>query len=441
MSIQKLESLGVKLPEILLPQEHIALHRWAVIACDQFTQAPDYWEAVRSLAAGSPSTINIILPEAQINETARIQEAQSAMRSYLSGGVFAPARQGSVYIERRTRHTPLRRGIVLAIDLEQYDWHPESRLPIRSTEGTVPERLPPRMAIRRGAALETSHVLLLIDDEEDTVISRLAGVAKAAAPVYSSSLGTAALDSGSITGWFVEAKDAQDCLAQSFEQLAAKARKRYGSDFLFAVGDGNHSLAAAKGVWEEYKANHAGDPRLKEHPARWALVEIENLYDSGIHFEPIHRILFGIDAGIVVDALSALPNTHSEAVADKEALLRLVGDTSNCKRRIGIVAGSIHRVLTIENTDRLVTVDLQPVLDRLISRHGGSIDYIHGSTALFGFLERDQGSVGLVLPPVIKSGFFDTIAAHGPLPRKSFSMGEAEEKRFYIECRRLFEAH
>ncbi|MDR2149740.1 MAG: DUF1015 domain-containing protein [Spirochaetaceae bacterium] len=436
MSTQKLESLGVKLPEILLPAKHIALHRWAVIACDQFTQVPDYWEAVRTVSDGSPSTINLILPEAQITETARIQEAHRAMRTYLADGTFAPARQGCVYIERRTHDTPLRRGIVLAIDLEQYDWQPETRLPIRSTEGTVPERLPARMALRRDAALETSHVILLINDEEDRVISSLAARAKAAPPIYRTDLGIADFDSGSISGWFIDAKDAQDCLAESLEHIASTARKRYGNELLFAVGDGNHSLASAKGVWEEYKLHHAADAQLKEHPARWALVEIENLYDPGIHFEPIHRILSGIDAASVRETLLALPSVQSVAATDKETLLRLVSD--ECKKHIGIVAGNTYTVLSLDTVNRLVTVDLQPVLDKLISQYGGSLDYIHGSSELFRLLETDQKSVGLVLPPVIKSGFFDTIAAYGPLPRKSFSMGEAEEKRFYLECRKLF---
>ena len=433
MNIEELELLGLKFPQILLPAKHIDMQKWAVIACDQFTQNHDYWEAVRKGAAGSASTINLILPEAQINETFRIKEAQTTMRSYLSDGTLVPAGHGCMYVERSTRHAPMRCGIVLAIDLEQYDWHPKSRLPIRSTEGTLPERLPARMAIRECAAVETSHVIILINDEEDTIISSLAAIAKTKTPLYSTRLGNDYVDSGSITGWFVEAESAKHCLVDGLKKLSCKARARYGSEFLFAVGDGNHSLAAAKCVWEEYKASHSGT-NLKDHPARWALVEVENLYDPCIRFEPIHRILFGIDASTVVEALSALPGSQSTTTSDKDTLS--VTNTEDGKRRIGIVAGESCTVITFE-AGHLVTVELQPVLDKLVSR--GSIDYIHGKSDLFRLLEKEQNSVGLLLPPVVKSGFFDAIAAHGHLPHKSFSMGEAEEKRFYIECRRLFD--
>jgi hypothetical protein len=288
---------------------------------------------------------------------------------------------------------------------------------IRSTEGTIKERLPPRMEIRRGAPLEVPHILLLIDDEDDTLLPALAERAKKAAPLYDTPL---MMNSGAISGWALDKEDDWALLAEGLESLAQKAAVRYGAEdaapFLYAAGDGNHSLATAKAVWEEHKKAHADEPGLMSHPARWALVELENLYDPGVAFEPIHRVIFGVTQDAVLRALSRLPGIICKTEQDKPAVIKIETATA------AIAAAS-----------------LQPPLDEFVAAAGASIDYIHGEEELLRLAaDPSRPAVGLLLPPVQTPGLFKTVVKTGPLPRKSFSMGAAEEKRFYLECRRLF---
>ena len=416
--------LGISIPEILLPRE-INLNQWAVIACDQFTQDRGYWEQAEKAAAGAPSCLNLIFPEVFLADgegearTAKIKNIRNSMDSYIKDGLFAPPRNCCVYMERSTPRHPKRRGIILAVDLEQYDWAPESRFLIRSTEGTVKERLPPRMEIRRGAALELPHILILIDDENDSLIPSLGQLARKSRPLYETSL---MMNSGAVTGWALETEEAWAVLADGLETLAGKAGDRYGSvdssggsPFLFAVGDGNHSLATAKAVWEEYKKAHANEPGLENHNARWALVEVENLYDPGISFETIHRVIFNAELSEIMETHSGLENLK-------------------CQPEPG------NRIIHIENrSPAITTASLQPQLDSFVKQKGCSIDYIHGEDEVMRITsDPSKRAVGLILPPVQKEGLFKTVAKTGPLPRKSFSMGDAEEKRFYLECRRLF---
>jgi len=428
----RLAALGVGIPEILLPKEATDLSKWAVIACDQFTQDRDYWERAKIAADTAPSCLNLIYPEVYLEDgtaqtrSERIQSIRKSMNSCLDG-VFAPPRHCCMYLERSTPWHPKRRGLVLSVDLERYDWTPQSRPLIRSTEGTVKERLPPRMEIRRGAPLELPHILLLIDDEGDKLIPSLGEIARVRPPLYETPL---MMNSGSISGWALDTEEAWALLADGLEKLADLALARYGSNilsagddpFLFAVGDGNHSLAAAKAVWEEYKKDHSGEAGLENHPARWALVEVENLYDPGIGFEPIHRVIFGAESGEVLKALSSL------------------GDLRCSQDKPG------SRVIRIENLSPVIaTAGLQPLLDNFVEQRlaeanrNCSIDYIHGEEEVIRLAEdTTRKAIGIILPPVRKDGLFKTVAQSGPLPRKSFSMGSAEEKRFYLECRRLF---
>jgi hypothetical protein len=414
---QRLAALGAAVPEILIPRPGTDLRKWAVVACDQFTQDRKVWEALKAETGTAPSTLNLILPEAflQDNREARIQEIRASMRAYLDGGVFAPPRRCCVYLERSTPRHPRRRGLVLAVDLEQYDWTPGARLLIRATEGTIKERLAPRMEIRRNAPLECPHILLLIDDEEDALIPGLGERAKEKAPLYETSL---MMGAGAVSGWALDQEDGWSLLAEGLERLAQKALARYGAGtpFLYAAGDGNHSLATAKEVWEEYKKFHPHDPALMNHPARWALVELENLYDPGISFEPIHRVIFGVKPGDVLAAISALPGLVCKASGDRPGIIR------------------------VESSQEIIAAaSLQPPLDDLVKAAGGSMDYIHGEEELCRLVSASGGSVvGVLFPALQKSGLFRTVAETGPLPRKSFSMGSAEEKRFYLECRSLF---
>jgi hypothetical protein len=414
---QRLAALGAAVPEILIPRPGTDLKKWAVVACDQFTQDRGFWEALKAETGTAPSTLNLILPEVylQDNREARIADIRRGMRAYLDGGVFAPPRRGCVYLERSTPRHPRRRGLVLAVDLEQYDWSPGARLLIRTTEGTMKERLLPRMEIRRNAPLECPHILLLIDDEEDTFIPGLGERAKKGASLYETSLMKGA---GEVSGWALDNEDDWTLLAEGLERLAQKASGRHGSGtpFLYAMGDGNHSLATAKEVWEEYKKSRPHDPDLMNHPARWALVELENLYDPGISFEPIHRVIFGVKTGDVLASISGLPGLACKTSNDRPGIIQ------------------------VESTEQIIAAaSLQPALDKLVQSGGASMDYIHGEEELYRVVSGSPlPAVGVLFPPLHKSGLFRTVAETGPLPRKSFSMGSAEEKRFYLECRRLF---
>ena len=427
----RLASLGLQLPDILLPRQEFDYKKWAVIACDQFTQDISYWEKLKTETEDAPSTLNLIFPEVYLNtidetsRTNRINSIHTAMNKAMED-VLISLPHCPVYIERSTPYQKKRHGLVIVIDLEMYDWQPASRPLIRATEGTVTERLPPRMEIRKHAPLETSHVLLLIDDEEDALIPDLGMEAKKNLPLYTTSL---MMDSGAITGWQVNSKDSFELLASGLEILAHKANERYGvkdkTPFLFAVGDGNHSLAAAKAVWDDYKANHAGEKQLEANARRYALVEIENLHDPGISFEPIHRVIFGADPAKLLYALSELPGYSITTLGEHKNIFRVASQSQ-----------------------AIAAVDIEPMLEDFLKNSDGElcIDYIHGKDELIrivsesnkeGSSSSNKQATGIILPAINKKGFFKTIAQNGPLPRKSFSMGEACEKRFYIECRTI----
>jgi hypothetical protein len=440
---KRLAALGTAIPEIILPAPAINLEKWAVIACDQFTQDREYWERAKSFIGNAPTALNLILPELYLTEPDvkdRIDSIHQSMPDYLKIGALSPPRHCGLYIERRTPHHDCRRGLILAVDLECYGWRPpEDRLLIRATEGTVAERLPARMSIRRDAVLELPHILLLLDDENNTLLPAIGAIAKKAAPVYETPLMTGA---GDISGWALETEEDLEPLAAGLEKLAARANDRYGVHdavkFLYAVGDGNHSLASAKAVWEEYKAGHAGESGIEKHPSRWALVEIENLYDPGIDFEPIHRAIFGVNVGEVLSALSELPGFECNLIGSWSEVRSKVGDRLAQKTRVGVI-GKNEMWIIEWNATGIATELLQPLLDNFVKEQNldvASIDYIHGEEELLRIITKDS-AVGIVLPPVKKSGLFETVARAGALPRKSFSMGEAIEKRFYLECRKL----
>ena len=468
---QKHASLGLKAPSILLPKTEY-LKKWPVIACDQYTQDRDYWERAKSFADGSPSALNVIFPEVFLSDDGaqrRIENIHSTMKRYLQDGVFSEPRQGFIYIERDTPYQKKRRGLIAAIDLEMYDWHPDARLPIRATEGTVPERLPPRMEIRREAPLELPHILLLIDDETSSFLPSLGDLAKKNAPCYSTRL---MMDSGSVTGWFLDVKEdekkssAFSFAAEQLNDLNRRSKSRYnesitsaasiGEPFLFAVGDGNHSLAAAKGIWEEYKAKNNGqrtenkENREEEaHPCRYALVEIENIYDPAIQFEPIHRVVFNIGFEQTVSLLSELPDFKCRHVNSAEELLELSAgnfaegiEKSAAPNWFAVISEGRYALIQT-SASGIATACLQPLLDSYAKDNPQLIDYIHDEKEVFRLACAGEKTcanekiAGILLPPVRKSGLFETVARTGPLPRKSFSMGHSCEKRFYLESREL----
>lgn len=434
---------GIKVPEILLPKNK-DMSVWSVIACDQYTQDISYWKKAADCAGNSPSTLNLILPEVYLespDRTERIQNIRKTMKNYLSDGIFDDAKEEFIYIERKTGYGRIRKGLVVAVDLDCYEWKPMSKALIRATEATIESRIPPRKEIRKNASLESPHIMLLVNDPSHSLVEKTGELVKNNEPVYDSDL---MLDAGHITGWTVSSEQDMDCVHSALENLKKANSAPDGTSFLFAVGDGNHSLATAKAVWDEYKA----ETGLSDSPVRYALVEIVNIYDEGLTFEPIHRVLFGIDA----DKLSSyvqnkLGGTMSSCTSADE-LERKVKNSSASFGFVSKTEDGKDKFIVLETSVKELAVSrLQPVLDECIascnkdSKAEVSIDYIHGSDEVFRLGAQDRKekrTVSILLPPVAKDSFFATINSRGPLPRKSFSMGEASEKRFYLECRKLF---
>ncbi|MCR5698832.1 MAG: DUF1015 domain-containing protein [Treponemataceae bacterium] len=433
--MKTLEDYGIKVPAILMPNKKVDLKKWAVIACDQYTQDRDYWKKVTDFVGDEPSTLKITLPEVYLNDgdkAQRIEKINRTMQEYLSNGVFADPVNNMIYIERTTGYGRVRKGLVTAIDLESYDWKPEEKAQIRATEATILERIPPRVEIRKNAPIELPHIMLLVNDSAKKLVEATGNAAKKDAPLYQTEL---MCDSGKISGWKVSDELAKTDVLKELERIEKEQTQDDGSVFLFAVGDGNHSLATAKTIWNNLKA--AGAP--SDSPARYALVEIVNIYDEGLTFEPIHRVLFNVDAQKLLSEISAkLGGNVCECSNDKE-LEKAVGSS---KADFGFVyekdGKKTFALLKTPITDLAVS-HLQPALDEFLKANGNSkedIDYIHGSDEVFRLGGKD-GAVSILLPPIAKDTFFATIAKSGTLPRKSFSMGEASEKRFYMEARQL----
>lgn len=430
-------SLGLAVPRVLLPSASVDPRLWAVIACDQFTSEPEYWRGVEDQVGDAPSTLSLILPELYLgtpDEGRRVARILAQMKRCLAEGILREEGPLLVLVERSTPFAAVRRGIVAAVDLERYDFRPGSQSLIRATEGTILERLPPRVAIRREATLELPHVMVLYDDPTQSVLEPLLAAKSSLERLYDFDLMT---DAGHITGYRVQERRMLEGVATAFERLADPDafRSRYGSPdpLLFAVGDGNHSLAAAKELWEETKRS-SGEPLDALHPARFALVELVNLHDSGLGFEPIHRILYGDGEGLLhmaAEEARVLP-TPTE-----EAMLTEIGSGTG-EVRVGFLRPGGFGVLSWESAKgRLPAAVVQELLDRfLVRRPKARIDYIHGEETLKRLSQRPD-SLGLLLPRIEKASFFETIVRDGVFPRKTFSMGEALEKRFYLEARRI----
>ena len=435
------EDIGIQIPRVYLPNAGTDLTKWAVIACDQFTSQPEYWQKVDELVGDAPSTLKLVLPEVFLEkpgEAERIQHIQSSMRAYLDEGILQP-REGLIYVERSVAGRT-RKGIVLCLDLEHYDYTKGSTSLIRATEGTSVERLPARMKIRQGAALELPHILVLIDDPMCTVIESLAQAKPGLERLYDFEL---MLGSGHLRGYGVsEALEAQ--IIGSLRKLAQpevfSAKYSIGTDkpvLLFAMGDGNHSLATAKAVWEKMKPQVGMD-----HPARYALVEIENVHDEGLDFESIHRVLFGLKKNIYAAMQLYFGSNFSHtAVANAQKMIEQVEHAIGLKQAIGIISDGgwpSYGVVEISHpSSNLPVGTLQTFLDAFIKDGGADkIDYVHGEDVVCQ-LGGQPGNAGFYVPGMDKSDLFKTIILDGALPRKTFSMGGAKEKRFYMEARKI----
>jgi hypothetical protein len=437
---QRFAKLGVQVPQVCLPVEGTDFTKWAVVACDQYSSEREYWVSVADLVGDAPSTLNLIFPECYLEDADkadRVKGIQSAMADYLAKRILRPTKPGFILVER---HTPFerhpRKGLMMAVDLECYEYGKDVTTLIRPTEGTIVERLPPRMDIRRGAPLEVPHIMLLIDDPGRTVIEPLHARMNRLPLLYQFDL---MKESGHVRAALVADNSELEGLAAALETLGDKDayHQKYADPhpLLFAVGDGNHSLATAKAIWEETKRSLATDPALMVHPARHALVEVVNIYDEGLPFHPIHRVLFKADqAALLADIATA--GGHFEIMPWADALRKTDQATDgHCFALLSASsAGLIRFTRPVAN---LAAGTIQPILDAHIkARPGAVIDYIHGTESLEA-LARKPGNVGLYLPPVDKGSFFSTVIRDGVMPRKTFSMGEAPEKRFYIEARQI----
>lgn len=410
--------------EILLPDTNrIDGTLWSVVACDQYTSEPDYWKAVEERVGDAPSALHLILPEIYLeNGDDRIPEIHRQMRRALEQDLVSYP-DTMLYLERTQADGRIRRGIIGAIDLECYDYRAGSSALIRATEGTVLERIPPRMKVRRDAPLELPHVMLLIDDSARSVIEPLAQTCSMRAPIYDFDL---MQNGGHVRGHRLEQREQANVLAAlthlcSPEETARKYGEASESPLLFAVGDGNHSLATAKAIYEELKERD-GDA-AKASPARYALVEVVNLHDDALDFTPIYRVLFHCEPADVLSKLKAFLDTLNGSAKEQRILCIAEGKTEE------LVAHSPVHQLTVGT--------LQAFLDRYIQENPEvKTDYIHGEDTLRS-LAAQEHTVGFLFDGMGKDELFRTIQKDGVLPRKTFSMGHANDKRFYLECRKI----
>ena len=397
--------------DILLPAKNIAPEKWAVVAVDQYTSQPDYWAQVENIVGESPSTLKITLPEVYLAEgEARTPAMQANMRAYLDAGVLEEKVQGGYILVERITETGVRLGLMACLDLEEYDYAAGSQSKIRATEGTVIERVPPRVKIRRGAALELPHVLMLLDDEAHRAIEPLYEMRGNLEKLYDFEL---MQGGGHLRGWKVDGG-----AAAKLERALDEIHDGCGGLFL-AVGDGNHSLAAARAYWLEIRESVPEGER-KNHPARYALAEIENLHSPAIQFEPIHRVIFGVDP--------------RQLIADYEAHLQAAGIEASGENHLKMVSAGLEKDYAFADHPLR---DLQLFLDGWLKQHPeAEIDYIHGDDTLRALANRSD-ALGIMPCGFAKADLFPYIRQWGVLPRKTFSMGHAHEKRYYMEARKI----
>ena len=394
---------------ILLPQTE-DMTDWSVIACDQFTSEREYWDRVDRRVADKLSTYHMILPEAYLGSVDPVDmasRANASMQRCLDAGVFEELSGSYVYVERHVAGG-IRRGLVGALDLDAYDYSPLSSSPVRASERTVADRLPPRMKIRENAPLELPHIMVLIDDPEKSVVEPLRARVHTMRKLYDFDLMEGG---GHITGWQVTGENA-DAVDAAFRVLAQR-------EVQIVIGDGNHSLAAAKELWNRTRASLTPE-EAASHPARYALVELNNVYDPGIVFQPIHRVVFGVDA----EKLLELMRQKLEIPDGREIEYALGGRLTGKMRIRGRSFGGMIEIL-------------QSFLEEYAAMSdGGEVDYIHDRESLLKLTE-EPGSIGFLLPAMDKADLFRTVASDGVFPKKSFSIGHARDKRYYLECRKI----
>jgi hypothetical protein len=422
-------------PEILLPKSNIDLHKWAVIACDQYTSELNYWKKVTEIVSDEPSTLNVILPEVYLNSSDcdnKIINIKKNMFSYINKDIFQTF-NNMIYVER-TINDKIRKGVMLCLDLEQYDYSVNSKSLIRATEGTIVDRIPPRLKIRNGAVLEIPHIMVLIDDPDKTIIENLSN--KRLNEIYDFDL---MLNGGNLKGFQMDL-DSENLFLDGVSNLTNKQAymKKYDVDeneeiLLFAVGDGNHSLATAKALWEKIKI----EDKVENHPARYALVEVVNLHDDSLVFHPIHRVIFEFNKNIIDEAKLFFKSDISYEECNIDEMKFKVNNQKSDVHIIGVVSGQQCGILKIVNSLSTIPVaTIQPFLDKYVQGNAKEIDYVHGDDVVIN-LGKVHSNIGIFLPKISKFNFFNTVIKDGSFPRKTFSIGEAHEKRYYMECRRI----
>jgi len=419
--VRTLSELGFAVPDILIPQKGTDLKKWAVIACDQYTSEPEYWENCEKEAGNDPSTLNLVLPEVYLNtdkENEKLGSIAKTARQYLNDGILESLGTGFILTDRSTSLHPSRRGLMAAIDLEGYSFEPGNKNICRATEGTVLSRIPPRVRIRANSPLELPHIMILIDDPKGITIEKAFDMAKAEGiePLYDTDL---MLGSGHITGTFIPDGSA---IAESIVNGLSSLKASNSDGLLFLVGDGNHSLASAKAHWENIRDN-LSDEQRKSHPARFALAEIVNIHDKGLDFEPIHRVIFNVSAEeFIVMA--------KEYFADNG--IEFDGSDDGKQTFTVVTEGSEDVKISLSNPPHTLAIgSVQMMIDAL----GLECDYIHGEDSVRKL--ATAGNTGVLVPAISKDTFFSTVEKEGVFPRKTFSMGEAFEKRFYLEAKKI----
>ncbi len=402
----------VKVPKILLPKKGIDMEKWATIACDQFTSTPEYWERLVAFVGDSPSTLKLTCPEIYLSRdvSGEVKKVQAEMRKYLDEGIF-DEREGFVLVERQVGND-YRIGLMAAIDLDAYDWH-RVRTPIRATEDTLMERLPVRIAIRKGAEIEAPHAIILMDDREKDIIEPLYAARDGFEKLYDFELN---MGGGHIRGWLVPRQREQEILDKIAALNTPELQiEKYGSDagIMLAVGDGNHSVATAKVCYEELKQSLTGEQQ-KTCPERYMLVELVNLHGGGMEFSPIHRYF---------------------KVRDDEFVAKLKASLYGDGRLKIMYKGGEEYIKCPENAGTAIT-EIQRLVEAYIKETGAEIDYVHDVIHLKECVDKSDG-MGIVMPAFSRSDLFGYVVNVGNLPKKAFSIGEAEHKRYYLECRKI----
>lgn len=414
-----------KKANILLPK-NAEMEKWAVVACDQYTSEPEYWKEVENIVGNEPSTLKITLPEIYLegeNVTERIANINNEMNNLLSTNFFKTLENSLIYLERTGIDGKTRKGLIGMVDLEDYSYEKGSQSLIRATEGTVLERIPPRVKVRENASLELPHVMLLIDDDKKEIIEGLTNKVTNEDVVYDFDL---MQNGGHVKGYKVP-DNLTDGIFKGLEQLADKNNfeEKYNVKnkgvLLFSVGDGNHSLATAKACYENLKKS-TSEEEAKNSLARYALVEVVNLHSDALEFEPIHRVVFGVEPEKMINELEKFYD---------------ISRTSCDGQKIEYIYEGKNETLYIKNPkSNLAVGSLQMFIDSYIKEYGGKVDYIHGDDVTKE-LGSKPGNIGFLLPPMAKTELFKTVILDGALPRKTFSMGHSYDKRYYLEARKI----